>query len=449
MKADSLTISPTPSLRSGIATAWGRLLRSRGGWALADQSVLSAGNFLSNLLLARSLPTAEFGHFAFVLAVLNLLNNLNGSIVGYQLTIRGAPAPEGELRRYMTAAMGATALLQVVGAAVLAGSLLSIGELRLLPVALATLAAWQLQETVRRALLAKLRYAAAVPGDVMSYLGQVALMWTLARTGHLTVTTALLCGAFSSTAAMGVQLLQVRVAPVGKADLKQTFQQGWHLGRWLLMANVVSVLVVPILPWALAYYQGPSEIASFQALAIVLGISHPVIFSVSNLIIPSAAQARLTGGVAEARRLTIRYALQGAAMLAPYYLGLLLVPELALRLLYGADSPYAHLGGELRLFVLLYVMYYASQVILALMNGLGNTSANFVSQVVVAVVTVGVTVPLGAYYGLTGLCWGRLPQGAAAVAVGVWLWARFRKSPAGRDPAGQDMASCGGSGEAP
>jgi O-antigen/teichoic acid export membrane protein len=410
-----------------LAAVASRLVKSRSGWALSDQSVLSLGNFLTNLLLARSLPRDEFGQFAFVLAIMQLLNNLHGSFVGFQLTQRGAPAGEGELRRITCASMSITAVLQMAGAVVLTATLWSVEHVNLLLIAIGTLGAWQLQETVRRGLLAKLRYRSAVPGDAICYLGQIVLMWGLARFGKLTVESALLCNLVSSVCALLVQSAQVGLSRFGWVDVAAALRTGWKLGSWLLLANVVGVLVVPIVPWALAYWHGSREVAGFQALATVLGISHPVIFSVLNLIVPSVALAQKSGGIRSAERIMMRYALQGAALLAPFYLVLLIVPEWVLGMLYGRESEYLHLGNELRLFVAFYIMFYVSQVVLAMLNGLGNTSSSFVSQVVTAAASLGVTVPMGARGALWGASWGRLAQGVAGIASALWLWGRCRR----------------------
>ena len=48
---------------------------------------------------------------------------------------------------------------------------------QLAPWAIAALIFWQLQETTRRALMARLEHRRAIIGDIVSYFGQVALVW--------------------------------------------------------------------------------------------------------------------------------------------------------------------------------------------------------------------------------------------------------------------------------
>ena len=430
MMPDQKILSPAFSVRASTALWWNRLYQSRTGWALADQSVLSAGNFLCNLLLARVLPWGEYGVFAFVLIVFQLLNNFLGALVGFQLAYRGATAGEGELRRLFGGSFLLTLLLQPIGIVVLCLSLLSVRHAGTIPVAICALMAWQLQEIARRAMLAKLRFRAAILGDSVSYLGQVVVMWWLYRTGHLTLETTFLASTFTSCLALIIQMLQVGISRIQLSDVRDALKHGWRLGHWLLLATTVSVLVIPIIPWALAYFHSSHEVARYQALATVLGISHPVIFSISNLIGPSTITAYRTGGLIQAERVSRRYSLQGMALLVPYFLILMVIPEVILRLLYGSDSPYANLGPELRLFVVFYVLLYFMQVLVARMNGLGNTSSSFVSQGAAALATVAITVPLCAYGGLYGASWGRLAQGAAGVCAAMWMWKIVKRAKA-------------------
>jgi O-antigen/teichoic acid export membrane protein len=401
------------------------LLQSKSSWALADQAVLSLGNFLTNLVLARAFGLTEYGVYAFALAMLLFLNNLHGALIGYPLTVRGAAAETRSLQHMLTLSVVLTIFLTLLGGPILAISLWIFGHPGIIPAAILALLMWQLQETARRGLLAKLRYRDSMIGDALSYLGQVTMLWLLSRNGHLTLQTALLVNAGSSAVAMIVQLLQVGMVPFHKRELPGALREAWRLGRWLLLSNAITIFVVPIIPWTLAFFQGAHEVAGYQALATVLGISHPVLFSIVNIIVPASAQARATGGLHAAREAAFQYAKQGACLLLPYYAFLLLFPQLALRTLYGPDSPYVSLTHPLQLFVLFYVLLYASQVLMALMNGTEKTSASFFSQVASAVVTVAIAVPFTAHSGLTGACWGRVAQGAGTVAASMWLWQRI------------------------
>lgn len=411
-----------PSLRDRVAALW----NSRSIWAIGDQGVLSMGNFLCSMLLARHLPEAEFGVYALVvMTIIVQLNNLHIALVGFSLTVRGATLEEHALRQLTAVSLVITGGLLVIGMATIVVGLVIFEHIDVIPVAIFALAGWQLQETVRRGLLARMRYRAAMLGDGISYLGQVIPIAYLAYTGDLTVKNALLMNGAASFIAMGVQLVQVKVARFTLADLKSGMRQAWELGRWLLCSNALAVFVVPIVPWTLAYYYHESDLAGYQAMATILGISHPVLFSLCNIIMPAVAKANAESGIRAARAVGMKYALQGALLVLPYYAVVILIPDLVLRLFYGADSHYLDLGYTLRLFAICYMIQLVSQVVLAMLNGLEKTSVNFHAQLAAAMVTVVALVPLTAYTGLVGACWSRIAQGAVSVGVSLWVWWRL------------------------
>ena len=80
----------------------------------------------------------------------------------------------------------------------------------------------------------------------------------------------------------------------------------------------------------LSLFHGPEGAAAYQAVLNLLGICHPVIFSIGNLIVPSVGRARAADGAAIALRAAGRIAVQGAVVLLPFMLLLALFPGSAL-----------------------------------------------------------------------------------------------------------------------
>jgi hypothetical protein len=67
--------------------------------ALLDQGVVSAGNFLTNVMLARSLPASQYGVFALFLDAILFLNSLQAALLIYPLTVRSQLMDDNQLRR--------------------------------------------------------------------------------------------------------------------------------------------------------------------------------------------------------------------------------------------------------------------------------------------------------------------------------------------------------------
>src|SRR5207253_3403138 len=104
----------------------------------------------------------------------------------------------------------------------------------------------------------------------------------------------------------------------------------WAYGRWLVAINFISIITIQAMPWTLKFMRGPDgdvDVAHFQALAALLGVSNPVVISVVGLIVPAVAIAYRTGGMPAARRVTREYGLLGAVLLLPYFALLAIFPD--------------------------------------------------------------------------------------------------------------------------
>src|SRR6476661_2906594 len=156
---------------TGHASSEVKLLFDRASWTLVDQAVVSLGNFVLNVQLARGLAVADYGKFALFLGAIFALRCFDYSLISYPLSVRLCSTAGEEqadlLANTVLLATGlAAAVVLVLGAGI---QLLGSGDILL--AAAACYLCWQAQETMRRCLLANFRYRAAVAGDAVSFLG--------------------------------------------------------------------------------------------------------------------------------------------------------------------------------------------------------------------------------------------------------------------------------------
>jgi O-antigen/teichoic acid export membrane protein len=382
-------------------------------WALADQAVISLGNFLTNIILARHLAPSVYGVWWWVFNVILFLNSLHASLVCYPLTLKAATEDEAYLAGRARRSMSLTLFMTPLMAAGLVSVSAATGRWSVLPFALVALLTWQLQETLRRSMMARLRHRDALPGDFVSYWGQMAAVYVLARTGRLAPETAFIAVAATSALAAVLQAMQLGIGSTAwrHGTVREAAAESWRLGRWVLLTALVSAGVIHLIPWSLGAAHGTTEVARFAAVATIMNASNPVVMSIGSLIVPVVAAAVVKGGpgpggARAARRAALKYAAAGAALLAPFYVMLLLLPGLALRLFYGPDSHYLSLGHELRVFVLCYAMMYVGNVSVSILNGLGRGRAGFIATTLAAAGAAAVSVPLAAAFGVRGAAWG-------------------------------------------
>jgi O-antigen/teichoic acid export membrane protein len=382
------------------------LMRRRATWVLGDQGVVSAGNYLTVLALARFLPKPELGAFGILLETMLYLNTLQAAIVIYPLTIKGATGQKSNLGRLATMAILFTlALLPILGGA----TYFSVRAIHSTSIAIAAIAAmllWQIQETLRRAMISELRFSECVWGDAISYLGQAALLIILGRAGILTLNGAFAIIAVTSAAAIGLQAWQIGLQPVNRSHLRSVAHDFWKLGRWMLLSSTSAIVGWLGYWWTLEWKWGLEACAMFTACAQLLKLANPIINSMSNMITPAVARASTSSGMKSATRMALRYALFGAALISPFVLGLLIFPGTILHLAYGAKSPYLGLTLLLRLTVVNFIVGYIATMLSSWLVGLGHSRLHFYSQINNIVIALLIGLPLTAKFGVYGLIGG-------------------------------------------
>ena len=426
--ASILAYDPQPAPLSRRVRA---LADMRGVWSLADQAILSLGNFLTNWLLIRT-QAIWYGHYYVILSFILFLNNLHMALVTYPLSITSAGISDSELRRRVWRAIGMTlALASVESIVVCLGTLATAHSRRLVPFVIAALVLWQLQETARRALMARLEHRRAISGDIVSYLGQAAAIYFILHRGSISIEGAFGIIAITSGVAFLIQGAQLQLHR--PCDTLPTFtlaQQARHhlsLGQWVLLANMVNLLTIYSIPWVICYYHGSLVVAMYSAVLLVLNASNPLLASVANLITPVVAKAKadaeLRGesGARQTRNAALKYSLQGALLLFPFFAFLLLIPGIALHIFYKASSPYLQLTSVLRIFTLAYALMYLSAIINSYLCGLGKSRLPFIGQVANALITLLVTLPLVARFGVLGAAWGAIFPVLAQVSLGLYF----------------------------
>jgi O-antigen/teichoic acid export membrane protein len=83
----------------------------QGFWAIADQGVVSLGNFLTTIILARTVSPQEYGVWTVTYGLILFLNVLPASLITYPLIVRLASHNEDSAGQLIVAALALTTLL--------------------------------------------------------------------------------------------------------------------------------------------------------------------------------------------------------------------------------------------------------------------------------------------------------------------------------------------------
>jgi glycosyltransferase involved in cell wall biosynthesis/O-antigen/teichoic acid export membrane protein len=408
-----------PSRRSGhtLKELGGRLegLRDlRGFWAIADQAIVSLGNFLTTIILARTLAPEAYGVWTILFGLILLLNAVHSSLIVYPLTVMAATSEPDDTKDKVSGALLLTALLSVPLGLLMVGAAALIGMWQLGFGAWLALLCWQLQETTRRALMARFSCRKALLGDAISYLCQAGFVWMLARRGGLSLSHSFEVIAVTCTIAALAQALQLRRQIGWPSNSKDLARRFWKTGHWVLWSDLTANFGFQATPWVLFLMRGAGAAAGYQAISNLLGLAHPVMLSLGNVVVPEAARARARGGIQAARRVALTHATQAGVLLLVAFGILTAFPTQLLALFYGSGSAYLSLSQDTRLFALVYFLFFVSLALKFLLNALQETRKQLFCEVLCCCLLAIAIVPLVTVFGLAG----------AIGSLGLWLIAR-------------------------
>jgi O-antigen/teichoic acid export membrane protein len=404
-----------------------RLHFSRASWTLVDQGVVSLGNFILNVQLARDLAAADYGKFALFLGAIFALRCFDYSLISYPLSLRLSETSRDAHPSLLTNTALLAAMLAFALALPLAFGILLLEGNDILFAATACYLAWQMQETMRRCLLAEFRFRAAVTGDATSYIGQSIVIGVLASMSELTLVSAL--HAMSATFVAGA-LVHASKLQFGRPNLAcaaSLARNYFSIGKWSLVYYEILILRAQFFPWTLAAIAGTAATATFQAASNISNFMNPIALGIGNAIPQAAALARQSSGVVAAWNVARGYLLFGLPPIIIICASGLLAPQLILRLMYGAASPYLDATLCVQLLVVATAADYVAEMIGKSLLGLGAGKLAFLVNVVgmvAAVLTLPLIITLGVVGASLGLAMANLVRFIAAWMAMRWLIAK-------------------------
>jgi O-antigen/teichoic acid export membrane protein len=349
-------------------------------WGVADQALVSGVNFLTIILLARSVAPADFGYFVLAFTILQTAGTLQASLITRPHNVLGAVRHGPEYADYSTTAaalqVGFAATLALIvaassGLAYAAGFSQASLFLALAP----ALVAWQLQELGRRMLYTEGRLAAAFANDVVSYGGQAFALVLLWQLDLLTGVRALLTLAAAFAVGAAIVAWQLRATLSGRLD-RSALSANWHFGKWLGVAEVGQWFSTQFYIYLAAVVVGAVASAALKAAQTLLGpISVFLTFVTAYLPILLARELESSGSI---RRMVRRSVTAIMPVVVPYCVVIGLLAKPALELVYGSE--YGGYADVVQLFAVYYVLLAFSTVAIAALSARQLTREVFVGQ---------------------------------------------------------------------
>ena len=378
-------------------------------WTFSDQALVSGMNMLLGVMLARFLTAGQFGEYTIAWAFVLLSSSVQIALVTMPMMSIGPKQRTTSQSRYyggvftLQAAFGAGTFL-VMWSSVWFGELFtSHGEGFKLGLALPIAAvAFQYQDFVRRYFFTIGNPVAALVGDLVSYGGQVAVVFALARRpGLLDAEVVLWINAGTSILAVIISAIWLRTRVLQLDGFVETVVRHWHFSKWLIGSTALASATTNALLVTAAAVLGASEVGALKAAQNLLGINNVFFLALGNLL-PHQAATRFNQGGTVA---LVRYV--NVAVWASFFvtLGMSAVfacaPEYWLALFYGPK--YGEYGFLLWWVAAFYVLQAWTTSLQAGMAAIELTHPTFWAALLTTLLSIILGVPLMTYFGLHGM----------------------------------------------
>lgn len=415
-------------------------------WALTDQAVVSATNFLTSVMLARFMGLREFGVFALAWMSVLFVNSLQTALIVAPMMSIGPKQESKNKPQYFGAVVFQELVLVffcfilVFIALTISGNYFHHADLHLLALPLAFSAfAYQMQDFVRRYFFATRQGNRALADDAISYLTQLPILFGLYKAGHLNSATALWAMAGTSILGLVVGWLWMEPLEFNWQWIKTISQRHWQISRWLSASALLQWTSGNLFIIAAPVFYGAAAAGVLKASQNLMGVTH-VWFQGLDNVVPAETACRLhEGGVHSMLAYTKFILFKWGGLTLLFASIIAAAPGFWLRLIYGPEM--VQYGYILRLYALLYVIVFIGGPLRAALQALEFTVPIFWSYLAMTALAVVFAFPMAKRLGISGSLLGLIgAQILFQSIVGVSLLARSRRTArfALADPAGDN-----------
>lgn len=397
--------------------AW---LRQSAHWALLDQAIVSAGNFLIGVLMARSLDAHEFAHYALAASTIFALTSIHRSLIAQPMNILGAQ--ESLERRYLRYSNMLQAQRWILPGMALLTGLVGVAyfpEWALVGGTMLFLVLVCLQDIVRRYHYTNGNIHRAVPGDALAYGGQILVLGVLWLEDAMSVGDIFWVLSIPMAAAAWFAHREIRRAhPMARApgSAQQAtpagdLRQHWHNAKWVAMSQAVWIGAGQLVPFQLSMFGSMHDVAVYQAANTVINVLNLFRQAMGNYLPGKAATIFAAGGRPALATYLLQVTLLCGLASVVGFVGFYLAGDLMVDLFFGGKYQVAK--SVIPALAAVHLLAMASLILAAGAQVMGTSRVMFTSNAVTMVITLALG-PL--LIGEAGL-WG----GIATVAIGLLL----------------------------
>lgn len=385
-------------------------------WALIDQAVVSAATFVVGILLARALDPAELALYSLAITTVLCLTSVHRALVAQPLNILGAQERQGQrLRRYGNMLRLQLGMVPVMALLVIAVGWLFFPVPGLMVGAAAYAGVFALQDLIRRYHYTDGQIQRAVPGDVLAFGGQSALL-ALLMAFAWSVSASLVFWWLMVPLVVSALWMHHSIRSSGqeaKAGLgvAEHLAEHWANARWVVLSQLVWIGASQLIPFQLATYAQPQDVAAYHAANALMNALNVFRLTLGNYLPGRSARVFAQGGAQALRRYLRQVSLACLGLALVVFVFFELTGDFWVEWLFAGK--YQEAKPVVSTMVLVHLLAMSALISAAGAQVMGTTRVMFWSNAVALVMTL----TMGSWFIHVWGLWG----GVGALAIGLLL----------------------------
>lgn len=402
---------------------------------LTDQAIVSGGNFVINIILARALGVDDYGIYALLWMVLLFGLSFSQAFITKPLLSLGPKKDGLEQKQYLGTVHTLQLLFSIVSAVLIFGFLL-LGELvnitvpdRTIYIVLPILIGFHLiYDFYRKMCFVNQSVERALVMDGIMYILQFGSIVYLWQTDQLTILTALLAISAAHIIAVIVGFIFIKNINFNAASLKSAVLEHWKFSKWLVGTSALQWLSGNFFIIAAAAVLNTAAVGAVRIVQNVMGLTHVLFLAMENVVPVKAALHYKEGGWKQLRTYLFYITKRAGLVVGGILLLVAIFAEWIIGALYGQEilQNTDQIGLTYQWivigFCLTYVLVFISHPYRFALRTLEITQPIFVAYVIGAAFSLIASYPMLEYFGMVGLLAGLfITQLLSQVVYNVYL----------------------------
>jgi len=275
-----------------------RWARNPAQLALFDQAIVSGVNFLASILVARALDAQSLALYSLAWATIQSFSSVHRSLISQPMNIRGAAENEAHrFWRYMAMVSVQWWMLPVVAGVTALIGVFFFPDVWLVLGTVVFLCAFCLQDIARRFHYTGQGIGKALPGDIVTYGGQLLALLVLWAFDCVTIGN--LLWAMSVPVVLGHWMMHRQICrehpqprPADQAAPNALLGDHWDLSKWIVLSQLGYIGASQLIPFQLASFATPKDVAAYHAANTLMNALNVVRITMGNYL-PARASAVL------------------------------------------------------------------------------------------------------------------------------------------------------------